>query len=236
MTDLVEKLALKIKNANKIVFLTGAGVSTHSGIPDYRSKTGLYANNAEPEYLLSHDNLQNYPADFYDFVMTKMYYPQAQPNLIHQEIATICHKKGELITQNVDGLDRKAGNQHVIEFHGNLYDLYCQKCGTTISYQEYARDFHHVQDDGIIRPRIVLYGESIPESNLVKSVNAISQADLIIVVGTSFRVYPFAQLLQYRQADVEVFAINQEQLTSPEIKMIQMDALVVFRKLKEVLS
>nr|WP_191987323.1 NAD-dependent protein deacylase [Lapidilactobacillus bayanensis] len=229
-------LATAIKAAHKIVFLTGAGVSTHSGIPDYRSKTGLYAASAAPEYLLSHDNLQDHPADFYEFVTQRMYYPDAQPNLIHQEIAALCNDKGELITQNVDGLDKKAGNQHVIEFHGNLYDLYCQTCAKRVTYAEYARDFHHAKDGGIIRPRIVLYGEAIDSSKSDRSVAAIAAADLIMIVGTSFRVYPFAQLLQYRSAAAQIFAINNEPIAAPEIHMIQMDALAAFTKLKEVLN
>lgn len=233
----VPALAAAIKKARKIVFLTGAGVSTHSGIPDYRSKSGLYADQADPEYLLSHENLQAHPADFYDFVMHKMYYPQAQPNLIHREIAQICQQKGQLITQNVDGLDKKAGNQAVIEFHGNLYDLYCQKCGQTVLYQDYAQDYHHQSDQGIIRPRIVLYNETIDPAVLTAAVAAIGAADLIIIVGTSFRVYPFAQLLQYRQANAAVFVVNQEPIAAADqVQMIQDDALAVFQELAEVLK
>lgn len=236
MTATIAMLAEKIKTAPQIVFLTGAGVSTHSGIPDYRSKTGLYTNEADPEYLLSHDNLRDHPADFYQFVMDKMYYPDAQPNLIHQEIAQICNDKGQLITQNVDGLDKKAGNRHVIEFHGNLYDLYCQKCGQPINYSTYAQNFHHDEDGGIIRPRIVLYGENIESLKLEQSIAAIAQADLVVIVGTSFRVYPFAQLLRYCQKTAEIFAVNNEPINAPGIQLLQMDALTVFTKLKEVLN
>lgn len=233
----VTDLATAIKAAHKLVFLTGAGVSTHSGIPDYRSKTGLYADQADPEYLLSHENLQAHPQTFYNFVMQRMYYPQAKPNAIHTEIAQLCQQKGQLITQNVDGLDRQAGNQHVIEFHGNLYDLYCQKCGQSVTYQEYAQDYHHQLDQGIIRPRIVLYNETIDPAKLTESVAAVSQADLIMIVGTSFRVYPFAQLLQYRAANVPIFVINQEQIAASEqVQMIQGDALQTFQELTEVLK
>ncbi|WP_125768209.1 NAD-dependent protein deacylase [Lapidilactobacillus wuchangensis] len=233
----VADLATAIKQAQNLVFLTGAGVSTHSGIPDYRSKTGLYADQADPEYLLSHENLEAHPADFYDFVMQRMYYPQANPNEIHQEIARLCNQKGQLITQNVDGLDIKAGNQHVIEFHGDLYDLYCQKCGQSVSYQEYAQDYHHQLDQGIIRPRIVLYNEPINTAKLTASVATVNQADLIMIVGTSFRVYPFAQLLQYRGAAVPVFVINQEQIAAPDsVQMIQGDALKIFQELTEALQ
>ncbi|WP_270331120.1 NAD-dependent protein deacylase [Lapidilactobacillus dextrinicus] len=236
MPPAIVNLAANIQAAHKIVFLTGAGVSTHSGIPDYRSKSGLYAHHTNPEYLLSHENLQDHPQDFYDFVQQRMYYPEAKPNLIHQEIAIICQDKGILITQNVDGLDQQAGNQHLIEFHGNLYDLYCQKCGQTIDYEQYQQDYHHPEDGGIIRPRIVLYGESIDPFVIQDSISALTSADLVIIVGTSFRVYPFAQLLQYCSPTTAIFAINNEPITTPGIELLQMDALTAFTKLKEVLD
>lgn len=231
----VAALATAIQRAQRVAFLTGAGVSTHSGIPDYRSKTGLYAKQADPEYLLSHDNLQAHPADFYEFVTTRMYYPQAQPNAIHREIAALCNRKGTLVTQNVDGLDKQVGNQHVIEFHGNLYDLYCQKCGQKVSYEDYAHDWHHQTDQGVIRPRIVLYGESIDPEVLQAAVIAVASADLVVIVGTSFRVYPFAQLLQYRPANAPIFVVNQEAIAAPDtVQLIQGDALTVFQQLAEV--
>ena len=126
-----------LKKAKHPVFLTGAGVSTHSGIPDYRSKTGIYNGVSEPpEVILSEETLYDRPQLFYDFVMQNMYFPDAKPNLIHEKIAAICNEKGALITQNIDTLDRQAGNQHVTEFHGNLYDIYCSKCKQKVSYEE----------------------------------------------------------------------------------------------------
>ncbi len=107
--------------AQHVVFLTGAGVSTASGIPDYRSKTGLYRQQANPEYLLSHTNLITNPASFYEFVTQQMYFPEANPNVIHQVMATIANQKGQIITQNVDGLHTKAGERDVIDFHCSLY-------------------------------------------------------------------------------------------------------------------
>lgn len=236
MTDISE-LIKAIQQAQHLVFLTGAGVSTHSGIPDYRSKTGLYAHTADPEYLLSHENLRDHPDDFYEFVTQRMYFPQARPNLIHQEIARLCNAKGVLITQNVDGLDKQAGNQQVIEFHGDLYDLYCQKCGQSVSYPEFAHDYHHATDGGVIRPRIVLYGESIAQATLLNSAQAIAAADLLLIVGTSFRVYPFAQLIQYRQEGVPIYAINREAIAAPEsVHLIQDDALNVFTEIRKELN
>ena len=230
-----DELVVALERAQHPVFLTGAGVSTHSGIPDYRSKTGIYADKISPEELLSHENLRQHPASFYQFVKTRMYYPQAQPNLIHREIARLCQNGGRLITQNVDGLDLKAGNPHVIEFHGDLYDLYCQTCGQPVDAATYLHDFHHQADQGIIRPRIVLYGELIDSERLRQAVMTMRLADLILIVGTSFRVYPFAQLLQDAPASAAVYAINREPIWEPGIKMIQDDALAVFKKISEVL-
>lgn len=233
MHDLVQAL----QKAKQIVFLTGAGVSTHSGIPDYRSKTGLYANQADPEYLLSHEHLETDPKGFYDFVQAKMYFPEAKPNVIHEEIAELCRKKGVLVTQNVDGLDKKAGNPHVIEFHGNLYQIYCEKCGQQFTYEEYTKSYLHEKDGGLIRPKIVLYGETIDPTVLQQSLEAVSAADIIMIVGTSFRVYPFAQLLQYRPQSTPVYVVNREPIpASTDLHLIQGDALTVFQDLKKQLE
>ncbi|RVU71066.1 MULTISPECIES: NAD-dependent protein deacylase [Lactobacillus] len=218
--------------AKNVVFLTGAGVSTHSGIPDYRSKSGIYNGVSEsPETILSESTLYNRPKFFYDFVMNNMYFPDAKPNLIHEKIAEICNKKGTLITQNIDRLDSKAGNQHVVEFHGNLYNIYCTKCHKPVSYKEYAASYLHKDCGGIIRPGIVLYGEAINPQNLANSVDAINQADLVVIVGTSFVVYPFAQLLAYRKKNAKVWAINKTEIPAAGIDAIIGDALDVFAKI-----
>ncbi|MDT3391582.1 MAG: NAD-dependent protein deacetylase, partial [Bacillota bacterium] len=139
-------LQATIKAAKFVTFLTGAGVSTPSGIPDYRSKNGLYANQQSPEYLLSTENLQQHPADFYQFVKENMYYPQAKPNVIHEKMAAISNEKGAIVTQNVDGLHKAAGAKHVVEFHGNLYHIYCQKCHQDFGYQQYLTSDRHAAD------------------------------------------------------------------------------------------
>lgn len=231
-SEKIAALKTDIQDAKKVVFLTGAGVSTHSGIPDYRSKSGIYNGVSEsPETILSDDTLYNRPKFFYDFVMNNMYFPEAKPNLIHEKIATICNEKGELITQNIDRLDKKAGNQHVTEFHGNLYDIYCTKCHQAVSYDEYAKSYLHQNCGGIIRPGIVLYGEAINPENLNRSVRAMQSADLVIIVGTSFVVYPFAQLLAYRKSNSKVWVINKTMVPVSGIKAIIGDALDVFKKL-----
>ncbi|MBA1395121.1 NAD-dependent protein deacetylase, partial [Lactobacillus sp. XV13L] len=140
--------------------------STASGIPDYRSETGVYAGKKNAEYMLSHDNFIQHPADYWHFVKENLYFPQAQPNIIHQKMAQIANQKGLVITQNVDGLDRKAGCKNLVEFHGTLYDTYCTKCGQAVDWHEYLQDYRHQNCGGIIRSSIVLYGESINENSI----------------------------------------------------------------------
>lgn len=220
----------KIDQAQHVVFLTGAGVSTHSGIPDYRSKNGIYNGVKEsPETILSDETLYQRPKFFYHFVMDNMYFPEAQPNLIHQKIAQICNKKGDLITQNIDGLDAKAGNNHVTQFHGNLYNIYCTKCHKSVSYSEYVHSYIHQECGGIIRPGIVLYGEAINPDVLNKSVEIMQKSDLITICGTSFVVYPFAQLLAYRKENVPIFSINRTEIPTPGVHQIIGDALEAFK-------
>lgn len=231
MMDLAE-LQTDINNAQHIVFLTGAGISTHSGIPDYRSKNGIYDGVQEsPETILSDSTLFNRPEFFHEFVMNNMYFPTAKPNLIHEKIAHFCNEKGNLITQNIDTLDTKAGNQHVTEFHGNLYNIYCTKCHQRVSYEEYAKSYLHKDCGGIIRPGIVLYGESIDPKVLNQSVEIMQKSDLIIICGTSFVVYPFAQLLAYRKEDAKIYSINKTEIPTPGVTQIIGDALTAFQNL-----
>lgn len=230
----ITQLQNDLDQAKHITYLTGAGVSTHSGIPDYRSKGGIYDGvSMAPEQILSDDTLYHAPKQFHDFVMKNMYFPNAKPNLIHEKIAQSCNKNGQLITQNVDGLDKKSGNQHVIEFHGNLYNIYCTKCHQKFSYNEYKNNYIHKIDGGIIRPGIVLYGEAIDQNKLIQSIETIQTSDLIIICGTSFVVYPFAQLLAYRNPNAKIWAINKTQLPQNEgINSIIGDALNIFSKLE----
>ena len=229
----IAALQADLNNAHHVTYLTGAGVSTPSHIPDYRSKNGIYNGISEsPEQILSEDTLFHEPAKFHHFVMENMYFPNAQPNIIHQKIAASCNKNGTLITQNVDGLDKKAGNKHVIEFHGNLYNIFCTKCHEKISYEEYKESYLHAKDHGIIRPGIVLYGEPINEMVLTESIKAIQNSDLVIIAGTSFVVYPLAQLLAYRQAAAKVWVINNTPVPAPkEVLTIIENAEKVFDKL-----
>ena len=229
--QLLQEFKADLSAARHPVFLTGAGVSTHSGIPDYRSKTGIYNGVSElPETILSEDTLFNRPELFYSFVMQNMYFPEAKPNLIHEKIAAICNEKGYLVTQNIDTLDAKAGNRHVTEFHGNLYDIYCSKCHKQLTYEDYAKGYRH-ECGGIIRPGIVLYGEGINPDNISNSVNHIANSDMVIIVGTSFVVYPFAGLLNYAPASAKLWALNLTEIPAAGIKQLTGDALDVFKQL-----
>lgn len=229
----IATLQADLNAAHHITYLTGAGVSTPSHIPDYRSKNGIYNGISEsPEQILSEETLFHQPAKFHHFVMGNMYFPDAKPNIIHQKIAASCNKNGTLITQNVDGLDKKAGNKHVIEFHGDLYNIYCTKCHEKISYDNYKKSYLHEKDQGIIRPGIVLYGEPINEKILTKSVKKIHDSDLVIIAGTSFVVYPFAQLLVYRQANAKIWVVNNTPIPTPkDVSTIISNAEKVFDKL-----
>ncbi|KRN25914.1 NAD-dependent protein deacylase [Lacticaseibacillus camelliae] len=221
-----------IDDAQFVTFMTGAGVSTASGIPDYRSKGGLYSDLASPEEALSDENLRDHHEAFHDWVVKKMYYPDAKPNVIHEKMAAITNRKGAIVTQNVDGLHQKGGAKHVIEFHGNLYNIFCQKCGQHFDYQTYLKADVHAQDGGILRPGIVLYGEPINPDVVERAIAAISRADLLVVVGTSFQVYPFAGLIGYAKPGAVLAAVNREPIALPAgAHMVVGDAVAVFSKL-----
>ncbi|ELK7957162.1 NAD-dependent protein deacylase [Listeria monocytogenes] len=229
----MNKLNEVLKKAERIVFLTGAGVSVPSGIPDYRSKNGLYAGMSSPEYMLSHTCLVREPEKFYQFVTENMYYPDAEPNAIHTKMAEIeAEKDVTIITQNIDGLHEKAGSKKVVNFHGSLYHCYCQKCGMSVTAQEYLKSDIHLGCGGVIRPDVVLYEEAISESAIDQSLAAIRQADLIVIVGTSFRVSPFCNLTDYRNKKARIFAVNKERISLPyPFEMMESDAVKVFAEI-----
>ncbi|HCW3279993.1 TPA: NAD-dependent protein deacylase [Listeria monocytogenes] len=229
----MNKLNEGLEKAERIVFLTGAGVSVPSGIPDYRSKNGLYAGMSSPEYMLSHTCLVREPDKFYQFVTENMYYPDAEPNAIHTKMAEIeAEKDVTIITQNIDGLHEKAGSKKVVNFHGSLYHCYCQKCGMSVTAQEYLKSDIHLGCGGVIRPDVVLYEEAISESAIDQSLAAIRQADLIVIVGTSFRVSPFCNLTDYRNKKARIFAVNKERISLPyPFEMMESDAVKVFEEI-----
>lgn len=221
-------------NAKRIVFLTGAGVSTASGIPDFRSANGLYTQDKNAEYYLSHRYFSSDPEGFYEFCKKNLYFPDAKPNVIHKKQAALTNQdRATVITQNIDNLYEEAGTTHLIEFHGNLYHVYCEKCGETVPVADYLKSRLHAKDGGSLRPDIVLYDEGIKQDDIMNSVRAMQSADLVVIVGTSMKVYPFAGLLEYRNPNAQVLAINQQKLNLPcEFTMVQTDATKFFDELQ----
>lgn len=220
-------------NAQHIVFLTGAGVSTASGIPDFRSANGLYTQNKNAEYYLSHRYFVEDPDGFYEYCKNNLYFPDAKPNVIHEKQAALTQQdRATVITQNIDNLYEEAGTKHLIDFHGNLYHVYCEKCHESVPVDDYLKSRIHAKDGGNLRPDIVLYDEGISQTAISQSLNAMANADLVVIVGTSMKVYPFAGLFQYANPTAQVLAINQQQLSLPvDFKMIQEDATKYFADL-----
>ena len=195
-----------IKESNNIVFFGGAGVSTASGVPDFRSATGLYnrENNSSysPEYMLSHEFFVNHPDKFMEYARENLMIEGIKPNDCHYALTKL-EKQGKLkgiITQNIDSLHQEAGSKNVIELHGNLRDYYCTSCGKNfdLSYVKKFKNLVTCDECGsVVRPDIVLYGESLNNDNINYAVNLISQADVLIVGGTSLVVYPAAGLIDF---------------------------------------
>lgn len=207
----LEKAQELLNSTKKITFLTGAGVSTPSGVPDYRSLNGVYHNLDTPEYLLSVTCFLNEGEKFYHFVK-KLYHPTALPNIIHEKIAKKTLAGASLVTQNIDGLHEAAGTKNMVAFHGTLSDLYCTNCGQTVSEKEYLTSDKHQKCGGQIRPNIILYEQQLPEERIAQSLKMVSNADLVVVCGTSFKVYPFAGLLQAKKNSAKLLVINQEEI------------------------
>ncbi|MBO0440744.1 NAD-dependent protein deacylase [Candidatus Enterococcus ikei] len=227
-----QKAVTLIKQEEKIVFLTGAGVSTASGVPDYRSLSGIYQGIERPEYLLSQTCLLEEPKKFYSFVQT-LYHPNAQPNSIHLKMAELEKTKDTwVISQNIDGLHAAAGTQHLVNFHGDLYDCYCRKCGQKVSAKTYALSDRHEQCGGQIRPNIVLYEEGLDEQAITTAIKVIEAATLIVIVGTSFQVHPFCDLIHYAADSAKILVINQTPVPlNRNAYFLKADATKVFKNI-----
>ena len=204
MDDTIRRLKELTDSSDNIVFFGGAGVSTESGIPDFRSVDGLYHQKFRypPETMLSHTFYETHTEEFYDFYRAKMLALDARPNAAHRKLAQ-WEREGKLkavITQNIDGLHQKAGSRQVLELHGSVLRNYCEKCGafygldTILSTTGVPRC---PACGGDIKPDVVLYEESLDQDVLAKAVHYIRQADLMIIGGTSLVVYPAAGLVQY---------------------------------------
>ncbi len=201
--DQIQKLKQWIDESSRIVFFGGAGVSTESGIPDFRSVDGLYSQKFEypPETIISHTFYERKPAYFFRFYREKMMPLGFEPNITHQVLAR-WEEQGKLcavVTQNIDGLHQKAGSKKVYELHGSVLRNYCTRCGKFHSAQfiKESTGIPRCSCGGIVKPDVVLYEEGLDQDVIEKSVRAIYQADLLLVAGTSLTVYPAAGLINY---------------------------------------
>ena len=192
-----------VRESSRIVFFGGAGVSTESGIKDFRSKDGLYAQKFDypPETIISHSFYQQNPAYFFRFYRERMLPLGFEPNMTHKVLAD-WERQGKLlavVTQNIDGLHQKAGSKRVYELHGSVHRNYCTRCGAFYpgEFIKETDGIPYCRCGGVVKPDVVLYEESLDQRVLEQSVNAIAQADLLIVGGTSLTVYPAAGLLRY---------------------------------------
>lgn len=208
-----------IDRAGRIVFFGGAGVSTESGIPDFRSADGLYSQKYKypPEEIVSHDFFMRNTEEFYRFYRDRMIFPQAKPNAAHLKLAELerVGKLSAVVTQNIDGLHTAAGSRRVIELHGSVHRNHCMTCG-----KSYGLDFvmgcegvPRCECGGIVKPDVVLYGENLDDNDINSAINEISRADLLIIGGTSLAVYPAAGLIRFFNGE-RVVVINKSPISA----------------------
>lgn len=203
MTEEIRKLQELVDQYDNIVFFGGAGVSTESGIPDFRSQDGLYNQKYDypPETILSHTFFMRKTEEFYKFYRDKMLCDTAKPNAAHLKLAQLeqAGKLKAVITQNIDNLHQMAGSKKVLELHGSVYRNYCMKCGRfyDFAHMKASVGVPRCECGGIIKPDVVLYEEGLDNETINESVKAISQAQVLIIGGTSLAVYPAAGLIDY---------------------------------------
>lgn len=211
MNDNIKKLKELINSHNNIVFFGGAGVSTESNIPDFRSASGLFNEklnrNFTPEQLVSHSFFMRYPEEFFKFYKDKLIYKDAKPNNAHIALAKLedMGKLNAIITQNIDGLHQMAGSKNVLELHGSIHRNYCTKCEKSYTLEEMLNlDGNIPYCDvcgSIVKPDVVLYEESLDNYVVNETVNTLIDADLLIIGGTSLVVYPAAGFIDYFNGD-----------------------------------
>lgn len=203
----IEALQKLIDESQRIVFFGGAGVSTESGIPDFRSTDGLYHQTYAypPETILSHTFFRRKPEEFYRFYRDKMICPDAKPNAAHQKLAELeaAGKLTAVVTQNIDGLHQKAGSKKVLELHGSVLRNYCMKCGKfhDAEFILHSEGVPRCECGGIVKPDVVLYEEGLDDQVMSEAIHHIAAADLLIIGGTSLVVYPAAGLIRYFQGE-----------------------------------
>ena len=199
----VKKLQELIDQHDRIVFFGGAGVSTESGIPDFRSVDGLYNQKYDypPETILSHTFFMRHPEEFYRFYRDKMLALDAKPNAAHKKLSELeaAGKLTGVVTQNIDGLHQAAGSKHVMELHGSVHRNYCMKCHKFFdaSYMLHSAGVPKCECGGVIKPDVVLYEEGLDTATIDASIRAIREAEVLIIGGTSLAVYPAAGLIDY---------------------------------------
>ena len=236
MTD-IEKLQQIIDNSQNIVFFGGAGVSTESGIPDFRSVDGLYNMKYKfpPEEIISHDFFFSKTEDFYDFYRDKMLILDALPNIAHKKLALL-EKAGKLsavVTQNIDGLHQKAGSHTVYELHGSIHRNYCINCHKFFEPQSIKESDsipRCTECGGIIKPDVVLYQEGLDDHTVAGALSAISEADTLIIAGTSLAVFPAAGFIKFFKGN------NLVLINLPQTSADQKADLVIHKKVGEVLG
>ncbi len=235
----IELLQTYINNSNNIVFFGGAGVSTESGIKDFRSKDGLYNEKYKypPEQILSHSFFYKNTKEFYKFYRDKLNCLNVLPNICHKYLVKL-EREGKLkaiITQNIDNLHQKAGSTNVIELHGTIYKNYCDKCHKFYppEYIWNTKDIPKCNCGGIIKPNVVLYEEPLNEFDILKAINYIKNSDLLIIAGTSLTVYPAASYISYFQGK-HLVIINKDKTPGDNIADLVINDNIgnVFKKLQ----
>ncbi len=236
MNQQIEKFQNAINESEYIVFFGGAGVSTESGIPDFRSVDGLYNQKYKypPETIISHSFYMRDPEEFYRFYKDKMLFLDAQPNLAHMKLAEL-ENKGKLkavITQNIDGLHQVAGSREVLELHGSVHRNYCQNCGKfyDLSYIVNSEGVPKCECGGTIKPDVVLYEEGLDNNTIKRAISHIAKADMLIIGGTSLVVYPAAGFIDYFRGK-HLAVINMQQTSRDG-----MADIVINEKIGEVFS
>lgn len=219
-----------IDESKRIVFFGGAGVSTESGIPDFRSVDGLYNQQYKfpPEMIISHSFFERNPEEFYRFYRDRMVFPNAKPNAAHLKLAE-WEKRGILsavITQNIDGLHQFAGSKNVIELHGSVHRNYCIKCGKfyPLSAVTESSGVPRCECGGIIKPDVVLYEESLKSEDIENAVSEILEADTLIIGGTSLVVYPAAGLVRYFNGK-HLVVINKSEINAGKAELVINDSI-----------
>ncbi len=242
MEEKIIKLKEIIDNSKKIVIFTGAGLSTNSGIPDFRSANGLYNQKSKisytPEEIISHSFFIRYPKDFYEFYFDKMIYPNALPNIAHKYFAELeRNKEVSIVTQNIDDLHQMAGSHHVYELHGSVKRNYCMKCHKYYDLKEILnkKPVPYCECGGIIKPDVVLYEEPLNEKVVYQAIEKISEADTMIIVGTSLMVYPAAGYIRYFRGN-NLVLINKSQTSCDNIAdlVINDDVCKIIENLKRL--